>query len=165
MKQLRVFLLCIMVLGISLSCKTVTGTPDGDEESTLPQPTKIALPVPQPGGLITKVTLAHGTEPETYNPVDPATEYLPTDTIHAVVTVKKAPEGTVFSARWMTTNLSLVGRDNEMIDSTEIETGGTGNLDFTLAPDGEFPTGMYRVEIYVNGTLDQLKTFKVTTEE
>jgi hypothetical protein len=165
MKHLRVFLLCVMVLGISLSCKTVTGTSDGDEESSLPQPTKIALPIPKPGGLITKVTLALGAEPETYNPIDPATEFLPTDTIHAVVTVKQAPEGTVFSARWMTTSLSLVGRDNEMIDSTEIETGGTGNLDFTLAPDGEFPTGTYRVEIYVNDTLDQLKTFKVIAKE
>jgi hypothetical protein len=154
-----------MVLGILLSCKTITGTSDSDNETTVSQPTKTTLPVPKPGGLITKVTLAHGAEPETYDPVDPATEFLPTDTIHAVVTVKKAPEDTVFSAKWMTTSVSLAGRDNKLIDSTETQTGGTGNLDFSLSPDGKFPTGMYRVEIYVNGNLDQLKTFKVVTEK
>jgi hypothetical protein len=164
LKRLRFLLLCVMILVFSLSCKTITGTSDNGGDSVLPQPTKITLPIPKPGGLITKVTLAHGAEPETYAPIDPATEFLPSDTIHAVVTVKKAPEDTVFSAKWMTTSVSLAGKDNEMIDSTEIKTGGTGNLDFSLSPDGKFPTGMFRVEIYVNGNLDQLKTFKIVAE-
>ncbi|NMB57993.1 MAG: hypothetical protein GYA12_02400 [Chloroflexi bacterium] len=75
--------------------------------------------------------------------------------------VKKAPADTLFSARWVTTRVDLEDRDNTVINTTEIQTGGSGNLDFTLTPDGEFPTGSYRVEIYVNNKLDQLKTYKI----
>ena len=159
MKRARVLLIGMTILALTLSCKAVTGASTTEISSTEP------LPVPQPGGLITGVTLAHGSEPETYDPVDPATEFLPTDTIHAVVAVKNAPEDTLFSARWLTTSVDLEGRDDEVIDTTEITTGGSGNLDFTLAPDGEFPTGSYRVEIYVNNTLDQLKTYRIVASE
>lgn len=164
MKRLRVLLICLTVLAVTLSCKTVTGASDG-EDTTTNESSNIPLPIPQPGGLITRVTLAHGSEPETYDPVDPSTEFLPTDTIHAIVAVKNAPADTLFSANWVTTKVNLEGRDNEIIDTTEIQTGGSGNLDFTLAPDGEFPTGSYRVEIYVNNTLDQLKTYKIVASE
>ena len=159
MKRARVLLIGMTVLALTLSCKAVTGASTAEISSTEP------LPVPQPGGLITGVTLAHGSEPETYDPVDPATEFLPTDTIHAIVAVKNAPEDTLFSASWVTTSVDLEGRNNEIIDTTEIQTGGSGNLDFTLAPEGEFPTGSYRLEIYVNNTLDQLKTYKIVASE
>jgi hypothetical protein len=165
MKRLRFLLLCIMVLGISLSCKTITGTSESTGDTTVTRPTKIPLPVPKPGGLITKVTMAHGAEPETYEPVDPATNFLPTDTIHAIVTVKKAPVDTLFTAKWYTIDIDLEGRDNELVDTTEIKTGGTGNLDFSFAPQGEFPPGSYRVEIYVDNNLDQLKTYQITAGE
>jgi hypothetical protein len=165
MERLRFLLLCIMVLGISLSCKTITGTNDNDLDTTVIRPTTVALPIPKPGGIITKVTMAHGAEPETYEPVDPATIFLPTDTIHAIVTVKKAPEDTLFTAKWYTVDIDLEGRDNELVDTTEIQTGGTGNLDFSFAPQGEFPAGSYRVEIYVNNNLDQVKTYQVTKGE
>ncbi|BCY17196.1 hypothetical protein hrd7_10450 [Leptolinea sp. HRD-7] len=161
MKILRLSLLCFIVLVFSLSCKAVTGLLTGNEETIISQQTDETLPIPQPGGLITRVTLALGSEPETYNPVNPATEFLPTDTIHAIVAVKKAPADTLFSARWVTTRVDLEDRDNTVINTTEIQTGGSGNLDFTLTPDGEFPTGSYRVEIYVNNKLDQLKTYKI----
>lgn len=173
MKRVRFLLICVVILAISLSCKAVTGgsysvreptLTQPTEEVSLPQPTKATLPVPKPGGVITKVTLAHGAEPETYDPVDPATQFLSTDTIHAIVTVKKAPSDTLFTAKWFTTSIELDGRNNEMIDTTEIQTGGTGNLDFTLAPQGKFPAGSYRVEIYVNNNLDQVKAYKVIAE-
>lgn len=173
MKRIRFLLICVLILAISLSCKAVTGGSKVSDKPTLTQPTEASLPqstnaaqpVPKPGGLITKVTLAHGAEPETYDPIDPATQFLSTDTIHAIVTVKKAPTDTLFTAKWFTTNIELDGRNNEMIDTTEIQTGGSGNLDFTLAPQGKFPAGSYRVEIYVNNNLDQVKTYKVTAEE
>jgi hypothetical protein len=165
MKRLRLLLLCVMVLGISLSCKTITGTTDKNSDTESTWPTKVSLPIQKPGGLITKVTMAHGAEPETYEPVDPATEFLPTDTIHAIVIVKKAPADTLFTAKWFSIDIDLEGRDNELLDTTELQTGGTGNLDFSFAPQGEFPTGSYRVEIYVNNNLDQVKTYQVIAGE
>ncbi len=164
MKRARLLFLCVFVLVLMLSCKAVTGVSDGEDTSSNETST-IPLPVPQPGGLITGVTLALGAEPETYDPVDPSTVFRPTDTIHAIVAVESAPADTLFSAKWVTTSVDLEGRDNEVIDTTEITTGGSGNLDFTLAPEGEFPTGSYRVEIYVNNTLDQLKTYKIVASE
>ncbi len=164
MKRAKLLFLCVIILALALSCKTVTGTSDGEDISST-EPTTIPLPVPQPGGLITRVTLAHESEPETYDPVDPSTEFLPTDTIHAIVAVENAPEDTLFSAHWVTTSVDLEGRDNEIIDTTEITTGGSGNLNFTLAPDGEFPTGSYRVEIYVDNNLDQLKTYRIIASD
>jgi hypothetical protein len=169
LKHVRIFLVCFIVLGVSLSCKAVTGAAGEESEPAIiqstevprPQATKASLPVPKPGGLITKVILAHGAESETYDPIDPATQFLPTDTVHAIVTVKKAPVDTLFTAKWFTTKIELDGRDNELIDTTEIKTEGTGNLDFTLAPQGKFPTGSYRVEIYVNNNLDQVKAYNV----
>lgn len=165
MKRLRFLLLCIMVLGISLSCKAVTGMTENNSDTTDSGPTMVPLPVPKPGGLITKVTMAHGAEPDTYEPIEPATNFLPTDTIHAIVTVKKAPTDTLFTAKWYTIDIDLEGRDNELVDTTEIQTGGTGNLDFSFAPQGVFPAGSYRVEIFVNNNLDQLKTYRVTAGE
>ncbi|NMB57992.1 MAG: hypothetical protein GYA12_02395 [Chloroflexi bacterium] len=73
MKILRLSLLCFIVLVFSLSCKAVTGLLTGNEETIISQQTDETLPIPQPGGLITRVTLALGSEPETYNPVNPAT--------------------------------------------------------------------------------------------
>jgi sporulation-control protein spo0M len=50
---------------------------------------------------------------------------------------------------------------NSLIDSTEISTSGTRNLDFNLTPETQWPVGMYRVEVYVNGELDTVKEFRV----
>jgi outer membrane usher protein FimD/PapC len=77
------------------------------------------------------------------------------------VAVKQAPAGTLFSVKWLTIDVGDKEKADYLIDTTETEQGGSGNLDFTLSPDGKFMVGTYRVEIYVNGELDQLKIYSI----
>lgn len=117
--------------------------------------------MPSPGGLITAVTLAKSTKGANFEPVDPSTAFDSNATIHAVVTIKKAPNGTNFSAKWLTTDVGDADKPDKVIDKTETTTDGSRNIDFSLSPTTTFPEGNYRVEIYVNGKLDQLKEFSI----
>jgi hypothetical protein len=171
MKTWRIAVICMMVFLVSISCKAVTGNIQSEVNNTIPESSEdisatsvtsdIPLPVPNPGGLITKVTLAHDSTPEDFDPIDPTTKFKQGDTIHAIVAVKKAPAGTLFSVKWLTIDVGDNEKADYLIDTTETEQGGSGNLDFTLSPDSKFMPGTYRVEVYVNGELDQLKIYSI----
>src|SRR5512133_3571894 len=169
MKKWRLTVICLMVFLVSISCKAVTGRSDMQVINTYTEPTEVtsdaSLPVPNPGGLITKVTLAHDSTPEDFDPVDPTTKFNQGDTIHAIVAVKQAPVGTLFSVKWLTIDVGDEEKNDYLIDTTETEQGGSGNLDFTLSQDEKFMVGTYRVEIYVNGELDQLKKYSIVAGE
>lgn len=117
---------------------------------------------PAPSGLITTLTLARGTEGETKNPVDVTTTFGASDTIHAVATIQNAPQGTVFKAVWWAVTIPADPTAcNMKITEYEITTEGTRNIDFSLTPDSSWPAGTYKVEIYVNGALDQVAHYSV----
>jgi hypothetical protein len=160
MKKLRLLTLGLMVFLISIACVTVTGESDKKEETVTRATRSPSLPVSKPGGVITKVTLARDISKD-YVPIDATTVFGPDDTIHAVVVIKKAPPETQFVAKWLTTDVGDSEKANFLINSTETIQGGSGNLDFTLAPTSRFLVGTYRVEIYVNDTLDQLKEYSI----
>ncbi len=101
------------------------------------------MPIPKPGGLITKVTMALDSSEGDYAPVNPTTEFEPDDTIHAIVTVKKAPPGTKFTVNWLTTDVGNMEEANFLIDTTETIQAGSGNMDFTLSPTTCFAEGTY----------------------
>jgi outer membrane usher protein FimD/PapC len=50
---------------------------------------------------------------------------------------------------------------NSLITSTDLAADGTRNLDFNLTPTSSWPAGTYRVDILVNGVLDQSATYTV----
>jgi len=112
-------------------------------------------------GVITKVTMALDTQGATKNPVNPTTVFSPSATIHAVVAIQSAPTSTSVKAVWYATSAESVDCNTKIGDPTEIVTDGTRNIDFTLAPESTWPTGSYRVEIYINNNLDQVVEYTV----
>ena len=143
MKKGRILAIISLIFLLSIACKTIAGN-SGQSE-----------------GYITEVTMARNSDPETYGPVDPTTEFSPGETIHAVVEVDGAPSGTLFTVKWLTIDVGDVEKADLLIDTTETEQGGSGFLDFTLEPDGSFLPGTYKVDIYVNGELFKSKSYKV----
>lgn len=104
---------------------------------------------------VKQVILARETKSDTFEPVNPATIFATNSPfIHAVVQIASAAPGTVFHARWYPPG-------QEPLDF-QVRTDGTRWIDFRLTPtpDG-FPAGDYKVEIYVNETLVDTKTFTV----
>jgi hypothetical protein len=105
--------------------------------------------------IVQKVTMALDTRGEEKVPENETDVFKPTDTLHAVVAIANAPANTRFKASWY-----LVKSDsgeftpNTLIDTTEITTEGTRNIDFMLTPTAAMPAGSYRVEFMVNGVED-----------
>ncbi len=116
---------------------------------------------PKRSGLIAKVTMARDTQGEDKEPVNPTTVFQGSSVFHAVVGTKNAPKGTKFGAEWYVVDVGSAGPANSKIDSSELVSEGTRNIDFTLTPTDTWPAGSYRVELRVNGVLDQIVTFSV----
>ncbi len=116
---------------------------------------------PQRAGYIEGITLAKGVTGDEMTPVDATTVFAPTDTIHAVVQIVNAPAGTKFKAVWLVTDVGDAAAPNTQIAEYELTAEGSRNLDFTLAPNNQWPAGTYRAEVYVNGSLAQTAKFSV----
>lgn len=105
--------------------------------------------------VVKQVVLAEDADPTTFKPINPTTTFKAGAAfIHATVEAGDAPVNTVFRARWYPP-----GQDPLDFDLT---TDGLRWLDFRLTPTPTgFPTGDYKVEIYVNDKLADTKTFTV----
>ncbi len=126
-----------------------------------PEPQQEAAPVAQASGIITEVTMAKGVKGEQMEPQDPTDVFGQKDTFHAVTKIENAPANTTFKATWYAVDVGEAADPNTQIDSTEITSEGSRYLDFNLTPNSGWPTGSYRVEISVNGKLDQVVEFTV----
>lgn len=161
-RRTQIGFLIFVVMIVSLACSAVTTTAS---EPTQASSSSYCPPLPAPqlskSGFISDVVMSRDTEGEEKNPVNLTTVFTPTDVFHAVAKLKNAPENTSFSATWFVTDVGPDIACNSLIDSTEISTSGTRNLDFNLTPETQWPVGMYRVEVYVNGDLDTVKEFRV----
>lgn len=111
--------------------------------------------------LIAGVTMARNVSGEMLDPVDPTMVFGASDTFHAVTAIEDAPEGTRFRADWYAVDVGGAAAPNTFIDGNELVAGETRNLDFSLSPSTNWPSGTYRVEIYVNDTLDRVIHFNV----
>ena len=167
-----------MVLGVvvlalaQIACAAVTG--GGANPAS---PTKAAAPEglattsgmcaapqldkPSPSGFVEKIVLAKDTQGANKEPVNPTTTFDAKSTFHAVVAIKDAPAGTTMKATWYADDTNGVAECGAQIDTYELTTDGTRNVDFTLAPKESWPVGKYRVEIFVNGTSEKSLTFTV----
>lgn len=122
---------------------------------------------PTPGSsstasLISAVTMARDTQGDNKDPVNPTTVFPTNAVFHAIVSVKNAPSSTQFTAAWYVTDVGSAAKPDTLIDSTDLTTEGTRNLDFSLAPKNQWPAGTYRVEIFVNGTRATVVPFSVS---
>jgi hypothetical protein len=113
-----------------------------------------------PSGVISNVTMALDARGTTKDPVNPTTVFPPTATFHAVVATQNAPANTMFTATWFATDIGAPDCNVE-IETAELTTDGTRNIDFTLSPKTVWPNGTYRVEISVDDVLDQVVSFTV----
>lgn len=146
MQKFRIVAACLVFFLLTISCRLATGEPVSK------------------GSVVTGVTLAHDSNPETYEAIDPSKTFGPQDVIHAIVSVQGAPQGTLFTARWVVVDVGDPAQDEVQMDVTETEQRGSGNLDFTLSPNGRFLPGAYRVEIYVNNELVEVREYLIIDE-
>lgn len=175
MKKNRLFIIIVILFLVSAACMSSTAETDSNSNSKSTENTPVPVietekvlefskysgPKPKSGGLITNVTLALNSDPETFEPVEPTDEFGPAATIHAVLEVKNAPQGTNFAAKWFTTDVGDAEEPDLLIDETDSTAGGSGFLDFSLSPDIQFPLGNYRVEIYIDNKLDHVAEFSI----
>lgn len=143
----------------------VTVTPPRPQPSpTRPQPTTIARTTPTPSSGISSVVMAKDTQGDAKDPVDITAAFAPTQKIfHAVVAVVDLPANTKLKAIWYVVDVGSAAAPNSKIDEFELTTDGTRNVDFTLTvgPSGRWPVGRYKVEIYMNGSLERTVNFRV----
>ncbi len=88
------------------------------------------------------------------------TTFAPTDTtFFCNVDLANAPDDTKIKAVW--TAVQVSGADaNTKIDQSEL-TSGSATLHFKLTNNGAWPTGTYKVDLYLNDKLDKTVEFQV----
>jgi hypothetical protein len=88
------------------------------------------------------------------------TVFAQDQTFYCIVTLANAPDDTTLKAVW--TAVDVEGEDaNTKIDEAETTANGQNIFTFNLANDGLWPTGKYKVDLYLNGTLDRTLDFEV----
>ncbi len=93
---------------------------------------------------------------------DETTSYAPGDrTVHCIIDLNKAKKGTQVRFIWKAVDVS--GSQNEEIKTIDYTTNSFENkVHGHLTLPRDWPTGKYRVEVYINGALD--KTVDYTVE-
>lgn len=140
---------------------TTTPTHTQTQNNAIQTTTPTSTNPMQQSNLINEVVMAEDTKGPEREPVAETTTFKPNSIIHAVVRIQNAPAQTNFKAAWYVVDVGNVAPPNTLIDSTDINTDGSRNIDFTLAPTTTWPPGTYRVEISVNNNVDKVKTFTV----
>ncbi len=88
------------------------------------------------------------------------TVFAPGDTFYCIVTLANAPDDTKLKAVW--TAVDVAGEDPDtLIDQAETTASGQNEFTFNLTNDGAWPTGKYKVDLYLNDTLDKTLEFEV----
>ncbi len=103
---------------------------------------------------VVSVTLAKGLAQD-YKPMEETTEFLPTETLYCSVKVSNLSKGAELKAAWF--------YGEELLNETyyTAEKGGSGYIGFFLEPEGYWPIGKYRVDIYLGDQLAQKAEFSV----
>ena len=86
-----------------------------------------------------------------------------TDVFYAVADLNNAPKGTAVVAKWIAVNVQDYDPNYEFQEQTLdiTEDGFSGTIYFQLSNDGGWPSGDYKVDLYLNGTMTQSVTFNV----
>jgi|SRR5690606_18706499 len=127
--------------------------------TTEPAPTTTPAPLPVASASVTSVDLGNAVGAD-MKVATPATTFAPTDTIYAsVATATGDPAATVpgkLTATWTYEDGQVVNEE-----SKDVNLSGDGTTEFHISkPDG-FPTGNYKVEIALDGSVVQSKDFEV----
>lgn len=104
---------------------------------------------------VVQMVFAENINPANQAPINPSNQFPKSATIiHASVQIQDAKNGTNIRTRWYPPGQDPIDK--------ELTAGGTQWLDFNIFPiSGGFPTGTYKVELYLNGTLVNTAQFVV----
>lgn len=91
------------------------------------------------------------------------TTFSPSDVFYVVADLNNAPAGTVVDAKWIAVSVEGSGANEVFYEQSyeNSEDGFTGIVYFQLSNDSPWPTGSYKVELYLNGALTQTVAFSV----
>lgn len=89
----------------------------------------------------------------------PREAFSPNETFYLVVALANAPKDTVLKTTWIAVEIEGVEPDF-VIDEVEITTG-LPIVTFDLANEYSWPPGTYRVDLYLNGELQDSLDFRV----
>jgi len=94
---------------------------------------------------------------------NPTTTFAPGDIFYAVADLANAPQGTKVEAKW--TAVSAADTEPNLEFQTQTldisEESFSGTIYFQLSNDEGWPTGQYKVDLYLNGALAQTAEFSV----
>lgn len=93
----------------------------------------------------------------------PTSTFEPNETFYLVADLANAPDETKVKAVWSAVNVGAAAAPNTVIDQAELTTG-SGKLTFNLTPDGSWAPGAYKVELFLNGELNQTLDLTVKGE-
>ena len=89
---------------------------------------------------------------------NPTKTFSPDQPFYCIVELSNAPDDTKVRAVW--TAVKAEGADpNTKIDEAEA-TSGSGQLQFNLSNQGPWPTGDYKVDLYLNDAKQPTKTLE-----
>ena len=91
----------------------------------------------------------------------PTKTFSPDEPFYCIVELSNAPDDTSVRAVW--TAVKAEGADADTKIDEAKTTSGSGQLQFNLSNDGSWPTGDYKVDLYLNDAKEPTKTltFKV----
>jgi hypothetical protein len=88
----------------------------------------------------------------------PTETFSPDEPFYCIVELSNAPDDTEVRAVWIA--VKAEGADpNTKIDEAKT-TSGSGQLQFNLSNDGPWPTGEYKVDLYLNNAKEPTKTLE-----
>jgi hypothetical protein len=86
--------------------------------------------------------------------------FAPDSSFHAVIDVGGPDSATKVKVSWIAVDAD--GQQNQLIDENEVTvTADKPQLDAHLKLPRPWPTGSYKVDVYLNGALDRTVTFSV----
>jgi hypothetical protein len=92
---------------------------------------------------------------------DTTTTFSPSDTtLHYVVTLGNAPDDTKVKAVWTAVDVGDGKIKDQKLDESVLQSG-SAVLNFTLAGTQAWPTGKYKVDLFLNDKLDRSTDFVV----
>ena len=88
------------------------------------------------------------------------TSFSGDQSFYCIVTLSNAPDNTTLRAIW--TAVDVDGVDpNLFLDEAELTTDGGDEFIFDLQNDSLWPPGVYKIDIFLNDTLDRTLEFTV----
>jgi hypothetical protein len=122
-------------------------------------------PSKAPSGTDVRIDRISMAKDDNGKPGDPTDSFAPDDrTIHTVVVLNKAKEGTRIKWVWIAVNAEGFQRNQELkLDKpVELTTGPDDtNVHAHVTWSKDWPTGEYRAEVYINGVLDKTVSYSV----